>query len=367
MSLKKRLPVLYFTVTTDLSYDQRMIRICTSLASNGYTVVLVGRNQHFSIPLQLKVYQQKRIHCYSRKGKIFYAEYNFRLFIYLLFKKMDGICAIDLDTIIPCHFISVIKKIPKVYDAHELFCEMKEVVRRPGIYKIWKWIEKQTVPYFDNGYTVNDLIAHEFKKMYGKDYKVIRSIAVYEPFGHIEKEKFILYQGAVNEGRSFETLIPAMRNVEATLYICGDGNFMEEATKLCIENNVTGKVIFKGMQEPADLKKITRLAMIGITFFESSSLSNYYSLANRFFDYIHAGVPQLCVDYPVYREINNEYKVAVMLDDLGEQHIANELNKLLNDHEKWQMLHLNCLKASETLNWQNEEIKLLAFYKNIFG
>ena len=29
--------------------------------------------------------------------------------------------------------------------------------------------------------------------------------------------KFIIYQGAVNEGRSFETLIPAMQHVPATL------------------------------------------------------------------------------------------------------------------------------------------------------
>ena len=27
----------------------------------------------------------------------------------------------------------------------------------------------------------------------------------------VKKEKYILYQGAVNEGRSFETIIPAMK------------------------------------------------------------------------------------------------------------------------------------------------------------
>ena len=38
-------------------------------------------------------------------------------------------------------------------------------------------------------------------------------------------------------------------------------------------------------------------------------------MPNKFFDYIHAGVPQLCVNYPVYREINDQYTVAVMIDD----------------------------------------------------
>ena len=41
-----------FTVTTDLTYDQRMIRICTSLAAAGYAITLVGRKLQSSIPLK---------------------------------------------------------------------------------------------------------------------------------------------------------------------------------------------------------------------------------------------------------------------------------------------------------------------------
>src|ERR1700694_5474179 len=147
--------IIYFTVTNDLTYDQRMIRICTSLASAGYSVKLVGRKSKDSISFIEQPFQQKRINCLFEKGKLFYAEYNIRLFFYLLFNRMNCICAIDLDTILPCYFISKIKRIKKVYDAHELFCEMKEIVTRPAIYKVWKKIEKFTVPKFKNGYTVN--------------------------------------------------------------------------------------------------------------------------------------------------------------------------------------------------------------------
>src|SRR5271154_4051954 len=113
---------IYFTVTNDLSYDQRMSRICNSLANAGYLVTLVGRKLPDSIPLAQKKYQQKRLHCFFNKGKLFYAEYNLRLFFYLFFKKMDAICCIDLDTILPALFISSIKNVKRVYDAHELFC-----------------------------------------------------------------------------------------------------------------------------------------------------------------------------------------------------------------------------------------------------
>ena len=299
---------IFFTVTTDLTYDQRMIRICTSLAAAGYKVVLIGRKMKTSIPLTAQPFQQERLNCVFQKGKFFYAEYNIRLFFFLLLKKMDIVCAIDLDTILPCYFISIIKKIKRVYDAHELFCEMKEIVTRPSIYKVWKKIERYTVPKFPKGYTVNQPIAEEFKKMYGVNYTVVRNVSLLTPIDtQSSTEEFILYQGAVNEGRSFETLIPAMKTVQSKLIICGDGNFMSQVRQLVSENQLENKIIFKGKIAPAELKKITAQAYMGITIFENKGLSNYYSLANRFFDYIHAGIPQICVDYPVYREINEQF------------------------------------------------------------
>jgi glycosyltransferase involved in cell wall biosynthesis len=358
---------LYFTVTTDLTYDQRMIRICTSLAKNGYDVVLVGRKLSNSVSLTTEPFKQKRINCLFKRGKLFYAEYNLRLFFYLLFKKVDCICAIDLDTILPCYFISRIKKIHRVYDAHELFCEMKEIVTRPAIHKTWKRIEQFAVPKFKFGYTVNQPIANEFAKMYGTDYAVIRNIALLREVSSFpKKEKYILYQGAVNEGRSFETLIPAMKNVKCKLLICGDGNFMQQTIQLVKQYHLEDKVIFKGKVLPDELRSITEQAYIGITLFEDNGLSNYYSLANRFFDYIHAGIPQLCVDYPAYQEINDQQPIALLIRNISAENIAIQLNNLLNDDTLYDTLQQNCFKAREIYNWQQEEKKLLSFYHQLF-
>jgi glycosyltransferase involved in cell wall biosynthesis len=358
---------LVFTVTNDLSYDQRMIRICTSLSLAGYQVTLVGRKQKKSVALRPASFQQKRLSCFFEKGKSFYIEYNIRLFFFLLFKKTDLICAIDLDTILPCYFISKLKKTKRVYDAHELFCEMKEIVTRPGIYKIWKRIERFTVPKFQYGYTVNELIRDEFKKMYGKSYEVIRSVPLLKPFIIPEKDKrYILYQGAVNEGRSFETLIPAFKEINASLLIAGDGNFMKQAVELAKENQLTEKIVFLGKLAPEVLYQYTSNAWIGLTIFENNGLSNYYSLANRFFDYIHACVPQLCVEYPAYIDLNKKFNIAVLIKELDSQNIAKNLNRMLKDELLYHELQKNCMKARQELNWQQEEKKLLGFYYNLF-
>src|SRR5687767_14339563 len=117
---------IVFTVTNDLTYDQRMHRICGSLATAGYDVLLIGRKLPGSLIAEKRLFRQKRINCFFNKGFLFYAEYNTRLFFYLLGKKSDAVCAIDLDTIVPCLLVSKIKGWKRVYDAHEYFTELKE-------------------------------------------------------------------------------------------------------------------------------------------------------------------------------------------------------------------------------------------------
>lgn len=357
---------LVFAVTNDLNYDQRMIRICSSLQKAGYEVVLTGRKLKSSVPLSEKPFTQKRIFCFFEKGKAFYIEYNLRLFFFLLFQKLDLICAIDLDTIIPCYLISVIRKKKRVYDAHELFCEMKEVVTRPKIYTFWKFVEKHLVPRFKNGYTVNAPIQQIFRDDYGVNYDVIMNAPPLEEMAApTTTEHFIIYQGTVNEGRSFETLIPAFKWINCPFYIYGDGNFLKECQRLITESNLHDKVFLKGKLLPIQLKTITPKAVLGITFFENKGLSNYYSLGNRFFDYMHAGIPQLCVNYPAYKKINEEYHIAMLIDDLSPQNIANVANVLLADEALQKQMRANCLQARQVYNWQNEEKRLLNFFEKI--
>jgi len=358
---------IYFAVTNDLSYDQRMKRICTSLAENGFDITLVGRKLSRSLPLKKEKYSERRIHCWFNKGKLFYIEYNTRLFCFLLFKKMDAICAIDLDTIYPCLAISKLKNIPRIYDAHELFTELKEVITRPSIKKFWTRVEQATVPKFKSGYTVSDGIAKEFNQRYGVAYETIRNVPVLKPLDHIiPAEKFILYQGAVNEARGLEFLIPAMKMINYQLVICGDGNFMSQLKELIRKNGVREKVEIRGKLTPDELWKLSQQATIGVAFPEKEGLNQYFALPNKFFDYIHAALPQITVDYPEYKKINDVYEVAVLVSNIEPGTIACSINNLMANGVLLAQLRQNCLKTREKLNWQQEENKLINFYKNIF-
>ena len=359
---------LFFTVTNDLTYDQRMQRICTSLAENGYAVTLVGRKLPSSLPLRTEKFQQKRLTCFFTKGKLFYAEYNTRLFFFLLFKKMDAVCAIDLDTILPCLYISKWKKIARIYDAHELFTGLKEVATRPRIKKFWTGVEKKAVPQFKYGYTVSESIAEEFNRRYGVKYGVIRNITRLREWNESSSAgKFLLYQGAVNEARAFEQLIPALTQIDCKLVVCGDGNFMGQLKELIRKNKVEDKVELKGMLSPDDLWTISRQATIGMGVAENTGINQYLALPNKFFDYIHAGLPQVAMNFPEYRKLNSQFEVAVLLDDIRPEVITRAVNNLLLDSVLYERLRQNCLQARQVLNWQQEEKKLLDFYQSVFN
>jgi len=346
-----------------------MQRICNTLSHAGYKVLLIGRILPSSLPLSNQPYRQKRLYCFFTKGKLMYVEFNVRLLFYLLFVSNDCYGAIDLDTILPNYFASKIRRKKRVYDAHELFTEQKEIVTRPAIYKLWLKVEKFAVPKFLHGYTVNEFIANEFKKRYGVNYAVVRNLPNLARL-HPDPDKtnrFIIYQGAVNEGRSFETLIPAMQFVEAHLEIYGKGNFYDKATELIKQYTLEEKVVLKGLVAPEELRKITPTAYAAVMLFEDTGLNQYHSLANRFFDYIMAGIPQVCVAYPQYQAINDKYEIACLVSDTKAETIAGALNNLLYDDVYYKRLQQNCLKAREELNWQAEEKVLINFYSKVFS
>jgi glycosyltransferase involved in cell wall biosynthesis len=357
---------IIFAVTNDLNYDQRMHRICTSLVKAGFDVLLVGRKKRKSLALTKQLFNQTRFNCFFEKGKLFYIEYNIRLFLFLLFAKCDIICAIDLDTILPCYFISKLRNKFCVYDAHEYFTEVPELVNRKFTRSVWSWVEKLTVPKIDLRYTVSNGLKDIFEAKYKVPFYVIRNMPVLEELPILQKrEKIILYQGALNKGRGLEQTIEAMPQIDAQLLLAGDGDITNNLMKLVIDIKIENKVKFFGYVLPDDLKKLTTQATIGINILERTGESYYNSLPNKVFDYIHAGVPSINMNFPEMKKLNDEYNIGVLIDECTSKEIINAIDTLLSNTELYNKLRQNCLDARLQLNWQNEEKKLITLYQSL--
>ena len=358
---------IFFTVINDLNYDQRMIRICTSLQNHGYDCELVGRKLPGSKPLLDRIYKQKRLNCWFAKGKLFYLEFNIRLFFYLFFKKWDAICSIDVDTALPGLYLTKWRVKRHIFDAHELFTHVPEVVNRPWVQKIWAWVQKKAFTQTGLAYTVGHEIAKHFEKTYGRRVEVVRnapSLKNQIPYNP-DPDKFILYQGALNVGRGLEVLIEAMPQINARLVLAGEGDLSDSLRQKVQQLGLEQKVTFKGYVLPTDLPLLTSKAYIGMNVSENAGLSYYLSLNNKFFDYIHAGLPSIINPFPEYISLNNQFHVGVITDSVV-SNIVQNVNQLLKDENWHRQLSENCLKASLELNWEKEEAHLIDLYNAYF-
>lgn len=359
-------PRIICLVSNDLNHDQRMQKTCSTLQANGYAVTLVGRQKRSSKPLTPQPFAQKRFKLWAEKGKLFYFFLQWRLLWYLLRHPFDIVCAVDLDTILPALFAAKLKGKKLVYDAHEYFTEVPEVINRPMVQNAWRWVERFAVPKTDARYTVSQGLAERFQQRYQVPFTVIRNVPARKKIRVPQPDQsFILYQGALNEGRGLEQLFLAMYEIDLPLYLAGEGDLSAKLRELVVAMDLQHKVFFKGMLPPKELQQLTAQATLGINLLENKGLSYFYSLSNKFFDYVAAGVPQLCIRFPEYDRLNQEHEVALMVDDLKAFTLYSSINQLLDDSATYKKLQSNCKKAYADWNWDREKQSLLAIYNSI--
>jgi glycosyltransferase involved in cell wall biosynthesis len=356
---------LIAAVINDLTYDRRMIRICTTLAESGFSVILVGRQLGHSKPLNPEPFQQKRLKCFFNKGFLFYAEYNLRLLWFLMITPSDILNSTDADTLAACGLVSMIKRKIHVHDAHEYFSEVPEVAGRPFVRAFWKRIEKLFIPKADAAYSVCQSIADIYSKNYGLRFEVIMNVPPLRDSKTELKasgEKYLIYQGALNNGRGLEAIIKAMHQVDCQLKIAGEGDLSEELRSLVKTEGLEYKIVFLGMIKPTELEAITHEANIGLNVCENLGLNYYLALSNKGFDYIHAGIPAVTNDFPEYQRLNARFETMILTEAEPEK-LAKAVNQLLNDQTLYEKLRKNCIIAAQELNWQKESEKLKAIYE----
>ncbi len=351
---------LIATVTNDLNQDQRMQRICATLSGIGFDTLLVGRQRSNSQPIRHQPFRQLRLKCIFNRGKLFYAEYAIRIFLFLLANPWEVVYAVDLDTLPSAVLAARFKGRTCVYDAHEWFSETPEVERRPFIRWFWRMVGRLTVPKADLAITVGPALAKQLSTEYGRPFEVVRNVpAERSPLPQLKTTRLsnpvLLYQGALNEGRALEAIIETLPLFpEAELWLAGQGD-KEELLKNMVQRLGLGdRVRFLGMLDPENLYETTRQATIGLNLLEQRSKSYYFSLANKAFDYIQAGVPAIHMDFPEYRSLNSPYPVAELIEELTPLTIASAIRKITSQASHYEVLRQNCLQSATFLTWTSE-------------
>lgn len=360
------------SVISELTTDQRVIRICTSLQQMGFDVRVIARLFSNSLPLDSYSFKADRIRCYFKKGFLQYAEFNTKLFFRLLFLKTDYLLANDLDTLVPNFIVSRLRGKKIFYDSHEYFTGVPELTKHPFKKRIWKLFENLIFPRLPVVYTVNESVKNKYQQEYGNQIGVIRNMPVTSSIVPKEmperwKGKIILLmQGiGINPGRGGLELLETMKYLpdKYQLVYIGGGTQWEAIAEKRKEWQLEDRVEMISKLAPAELKRYTPLASLGFTLDGFESENYLFNLPNKIFDYLHAGVPVVATPIPEVKSIIEQYACGICLLSQATQDIAKQIQDLMNDPQQYQLFKKNAILAAKELCWENEQQKLIAIYQ----
>jgi glycosyltransferase involved in cell wall biosynthesis len=332
-----KIPRAIVSVTNDLYTDNRVNKVCLFLMQQGYEVLLIGRQKKDSLQLSERPYKTKRIVLLFEKGALFYAAFNIRLFLFLLFKRCDLLVSNDLDTLVANYTACKFKPGTRlVYDSHEYFTEVPELINRPRIKKIWEGIEGWIFPKLKTVYTVNDSIAKLYREKYKKEIFVVRNVSPKWngsatlrkiELGIAENQFVVILQGAgINIDRGAEEAVEAMRSLpNVVLLIVGDGDVVPELKKYVETNHLVERVKFIGKKPYSEMMQYTALADVGLTLDKPSNLNYRFSLPNKVFDYLHATTPVICTDLPEVAGLIRKYDAGIVLSELTTDKLITDI------------------------------------------
>lgn len=362
------------SVINDLVTDQRVARTCSVLMECDYDVLLVGRVQKQSKPLESRLYECKRMRLLFESGILFYLFFNIRLFFVLLFTKANLLFANDLDTLLPNYLVSKLKGIPLIYDSHEIFCEVPELITHPFKKRVWELLERWIVPNLKQAITVNESIANYFFKTYKTPFIFVRNIPNYLPLVKhksrvelglpINKHIVILQGAGINVQRGAEELVAAFQFLSSDylLVIIGSGDVIQQLKSDVVKLNLSEKVIFFDKMNASDLRQYTINANLGITIDKDTNMNYHFSLPNKVFDYIHAGIPLLTSKLPEILNIVTTYQIGMTIDNHHPEHIAKKISECITS-EHYSTFQQNTKNAALHYNWETEKQKLIKLLK----
>ena len=367
------------SVSNDLYTDMRVHKTCMFLHEKGNEVLLVGRLLKNSGIVNDRPYTTKRFKLLFNKGPLFYASLNIRLFFFLLFKKYDVLVSNDLDTLPANYYAKRLRRNKKlVYDTHEIFTEVPELINSGIKRKIWLWFERRIFPRLEHICTVNESIAAYYQDKYGKVLHVVRNIPAVQSIEKPtrqeldlpENKKILIIQGAgINMHRGNEEMVQSMEflNEDYLLLIIGNGDVLEKLKLICREKKLENKIIFLPKMPYKKLIGYTANADLGVTVDKDTNLNYKYSLPNKLFDFIHAGIPVMASNLVEVKKIVTTYDVGKIIPSHQPEAIAQTVQSIFSDHQQYISMKRNCEKAREILNWENEKKnleKLYAFLNN---
>lgn len=253
-----------------------------------------------------------------------------------------------------------------VYDAHELESD------RNGLTRLQSWLtlyaERLLWRFVDALIVVSPSIESWYQDKIGPKRSAIilnsplisketlrESDYLRNRFSIPSDHKIFIYVGILGPGRGIDLVTQAFAHPAITSHVVflGYGDLAGELTRLAADHP---NIHVHDAVPHSEVVSIVQSADFGLCMVENVSLSDYFCLPNKLFEYCFAGVPVVASDFPDIRTVLSEYGIGECCD-LDPESIRLTVRRLEENRQPFQFSDLT------PLSWQAQERKLVDLYR----
>lgn len=349
-------------------------------------------SKHYDV--EVLCMNRKLVECYEAESHVKISRYGYKIggsifsyaFCYVdmlfsnLFRDFRVIHAHDLNGLIIGYVIAKLKRIPLIYDSHELWSESLHNSYPKFILKIAKRLEKKLAQSADGIITVSDSIARYLEDYFNvSKIEVIRNVPSYihdgeydyfrNNFGFQKDIPIFLYQGLISKARGVPLILEALGKLDGNkpfrFIFLGDGPYVDSLQKEVIKLNLQEKVFWHPSVNQNELLKYTASVDIGVHAINNSCLNHEYCLPNKIFEYINSGIGIICPNLVELKKLVDEYGVGSTFECGSSESLADIIRNYIDNPNLIQKAKHGSSEGKRTLSWTNEESKLIDFYRKL--
>lgn len=371
--------------TSEIFHDTRILNQAKTLAKK-YDVTIIGRKYSgqkiIKFPFKIKLIKYLKLPLFKLNilsSLISIIKATWR-------QNPDIYHAHDLDGLVCAFPAALLKRKILIYDSHELWSKLYPFENLKGIQWLLAPLEKLLIWRINKGITVNNSIGRYLKNKYHKDFitlynvadltrsqksqkptlnkRVNKKVNIRQRFPH---QKIILHLGAADEGRGLEQIIQAAKFLPKNFVIIfiGGGKTQKIISQLVKDRGLETKIYLLPAVLPSDINSIIKQADLGLALSQKISLSYYYSLPNKIFQYLAANLPILGSNFPEFKKIILKNKIGEVVDPSNPRLISQKIQTLTSKSNQKKFRHHLYGLAKSQYNWYMESQKLLKLYQDL--
>lgn len=349
------------------------VKECRSLVEAGYEVNIVATDDVNTVKDGVRIYSVKGGYR-GRLDRIYRGAQE----VYVKAKELDcDIYHFHDPELIP--YAIKLKKIGKIviYDVHEDYvASITEKQWIPSIFRktisvIMKKYEESICKKIDGVITVTPHILERLQK-YNSNSVIVANYPIinkdYRTSEYSEESNTICFAGGISEQWMHVNIIQALEEIEDiryTLLGSGDEEYINRLRNLKGWN----KVDYVGRVPHNEVKKTLHMSSAGMALndYVANVGGKRGSLGNtKLFEYMEAGIPVICTDFEMWKEIIDRYNCGVCVNPHNINQIVEAIIYIRNNSKIAAEMGMNGRKAVEEIyNWDREKEKLVSFYNRL--